>query len=514
MSRAVLQLCEEYQKARVTFVQAVADLATRPQNIDDLHQAGVMSLLRPLLLDTVASIQQSAALALGRLARYSNELAEAVVTNEILPQLVYALSQQNRFIKKDAAFVLRAVSKHSPKLAQAVVDSGALESLAMCLEEFDPSVKEAAAWAIGYIARHNKELAQIVVDSTEVVPLLVQCFQEPEVALKRTSASALGDICKHTAELSQTVVDAMAVPLLAKEISSTDAALKRQVCSCLAQIAKHSVDLAEVVVEAEIFPKILHCLKDDDPDVRKNAATTIREIARHTPDLAKLIVNAGGVDAVVEYVGSPETRGNSRLPGIMTLGYIAAFADTLALAVITAKGILPLRDALINEPEDHLKAASAWSLGQLGRHSKDHARALAEADVFKRLLAVYVHNDSSEDLKVKAKRALKSVIQKCTYLPSLEPLLQEPEMPKNILKYIVHQFSKVLPADKEAKTRFVKSGGLQTIQEVKEQAALGTKLREYIDDINQIYPQELVHCYSPQYAETLLEAVDSYEKKK
>jgi hypothetical protein len=36
----------------------------------------------------VCSIQQSAALALGRLASYSDELAEALVTNEVLPQLV------------------------------------------------------------------------------------------------------------------------------------------------------------------------------------------------------------------------------------------------------------------------------------------------------------------------------------------------------------------------------------------------------------------------------------------
>jgi hypothetical protein len=39
----------------------------------------------------LCSIQQSAALALGRLANYNDELAEAVVSNEILPQLVRAL---------------------------------------------------------------------------------------------------------------------------------------------------------------------------------------------------------------------------------------------------------------------------------------------------------------------------------------------------------------------------------------------------------------------------------------
>ena len=82
--------------------------------------------------------------------------------------------------------------------------------------------------------------------------------------------------------------------------------------------------------------------------------------------MAKLIVNAGGVAAMVDYV--TEARGNNRLPGIMTLGYIAAFSETLALAVVVSKGIPPLKDALINEPEDHLKAAAAWSLGQIGRH--------------------------------------------------------------------------------------------------------------------------------------------------
>lgn len=54
-----------------------------------------MQLLRPLLLDTVSSVQQTAALALGRLANYNDDLAEAVVKGDILPQLVYSLAEQN-----------------------------------------------------------------------------------------------------------------------------------------------------------------------------------------------------------------------------------------------------------------------------------------------------------------------------------------------------------------------------------------------------------------------------------
>ena len=54
-----------------------------------------MALLRPLLLDVVPTIQQTAALALGRLANHSDDLAEAVVKGDILPQLVYSLAEQN-----------------------------------------------------------------------------------------------------------------------------------------------------------------------------------------------------------------------------------------------------------------------------------------------------------------------------------------------------------------------------------------------------------------------------------
>jgi hypothetical protein len=50
--RQIQQVFETYQKARLTFVQTVADLSSRPQNVSPLQDAGVMALLRPLLLDT------------------------------------------------------------------------------------------------------------------------------------------------------------------------------------------------------------------------------------------------------------------------------------------------------------------------------------------------------------------------------------------------------------------------------------------------------------------------------
>lgn len=421
--------------------------------------------------------------------------------NELLPQLCFSLGEQNRFYKKAAAFVLRAVAKHSPELAQAVVDAGALEALVLCLEEFDPSVKEAAAWALGYIASHTPDLAQAVVDAG-AVPLLVLCVQEPEVSLLRITASALNDIAKHTPELAQSVADSGAVTYLAPLIQHDDSRLKRQVCSCLAQVAKHNVDLAEVVVEAEIFPKILTCLRDVDAFVRKNAATCIREVAKHTPELAKLIVNAGGAAALVDFVR--ESTGNVRLPGIMALGYISAFSETLALAVIVAKGVEALKEALLKEPEDHIKAAVVWTLGQIGRHTPDHAKALAEAGVLQPMVVLHVREDSSPDLQLKAKRALKAVLAKCTDSAALAPLLRDAN--EKVQKYVLAQYAAILPHDVAARKAFMQAGLLQMAQDIKRTA--GPKVAESIAKINACYPAEAVRFSDAGYAQELLAKIE------
>uniref|UniRef100_A0A8C6QKM4 Sperm associated antigen 6 n=1 Tax=Nannospalax galili TaxID=1026970 RepID=A0A8C6QKM4_NANGA len=425
---ASLSSVELYQNAQTRFVRMVAEQAsTRPQNIKTLQNAGVMSLLWPLLLDVVPTIQQTAALDLGRLALY-NDLAEAIVKGNILPQLVYLLLEQNCVYKKATAFVLRAVGKHSPQLAQATVDCGALDSV-VCLEDFDPGVKEAAAWAVAYIARHNAELSQAVVDAG-AVPLLVLCIQEPEIALKRIAASALSDISKHSPELAQTVVDAGAIAHLAQMILNPDPKLKHQVLSALSHIAKHSVDLAEMVLEAEIF------LVDEDEYVKKNACALIREIVKHMPELLQLIVNAGGVAAVIDCVGS--CKGNTGLPGIMMLGFLATHSENLAMTVIISKGVPQLSACLSEESEDHIKAAAARALRQVGRHTPEHARVMAITDTLPVMLSLSA--ESSEDLQ--NKKATKNIIQKCTYLQLTEESFLY-DAPPNILKHVAGQSSKV-----------------------------------------------------------------------
>ncbi|CAD1480126.1 unnamed protein product, partial [Heterotrigona itama] len=497
---------DQYQKARLFFVQSIADFSSKTNTIECLEAAGVLDLINPLLTDPIPSIQHTAAIALGKITNNSHRLAQAVIRMDILPQLLKNITKQNKFYKKAALFVLRAIARHSPELASMVIQSNGLDTIIICLEDFDSGVKEAAAWALGYIARHNKSLAQIIVDAG-AVPLLVLALQEPELCLKQISASALFDISKHNTELAEIVVDAGVIPFLAKALSNPDTKLKRQVLLVLSSIAKHSVHLAESIIEADIFPDILVHMAHPDECIVKAAAMLTREICKHTLEMAQLIVNIGGIGALVELISTSKLT--VKLPAIMAIGYIAGHLDQLAIAVIGSKGVVHLSAILLEETDDHILAVTVWAIGQIGKHTSEHAKAVAVANILPKLLQLYNNPNSSEDLKAKCNTALKQILQKCMYIEALEPLLHE--SPPNILKYVLGQFSKILPHDARARRLFVTSGGLKKVQEI--QTEHGSTLSEYIQIINCCFPEEIVRYYSPGYPSSLLEAVEQYQPK-
>lgn len=201
------------------------------------------------------------------------------------------------------------------------------------------------------------------------------------------------------------------------------------------------------------------------------------------------------------------------------LGYVAAHSETLAMSVIVSKGVTVLAGILSRSEhnhimqqrstelgrneEDHIQAATAWALGQIGRHTPEHAKAVAVTNVLKSLLDCYQDSSSSEDLQAKSKKALTNILQKCVHLPALEPLLKD--APPNILKHVVSQFAKVLPHDVAARRLFVTSGSLRKIQEINAEG--NTALSEHINTINNCYPEEIVKFYSPGYPDKLLERI-------
>lgn len=95
MNDMISSVFEQYQRARVTFVQTVSDLASRSNNIGCLQSAGALDLIKPLLTDPVPNIKQMAAIAMGRLANHSETTAVEILRGDVLKQLLYSIDVQN-----------------------------------------------------------------------------------------------------------------------------------------------------------------------------------------------------------------------------------------------------------------------------------------------------------------------------------------------------------------------------------------------------------------------------------
>lgn len=125
----------------------------------------------------------------------------------------------------------------------------------------------------------------------------------------------------------------------------------------------------------------------------------------------------------------------------ITVLKLLGHSEQFALSVLGCKAVIILAQILQESRDDALLAVTAWTLGQIGKHSPEHAQSVAAANIFPKLLELYQHPNSSEDLKCKCKNCLKYCLQKCLLVTALEPLLNE--APPNILKYVLGQYSKV-----------------------------------------------------------------------
>ena len=87
---------------------------------------------------------------------------------------------------------------------------------------------------------------------------------------------------------------------------------------------------------------------------------------------------------------------------------MAAHSESLAMSVIVSKGVPQLANTLATEAEDHVQSATCWTIGQVGRHTPEHAKAIAQANLLPKLLHAYMRTDASDDLQLKVRVAFLS----------------------------------------------------------------------------------------------------------
>jgi HEAT repeat protein len=248
--------------------------------------------------------------------------------------------------------------------------------------------------------------------------------------------------------------------------------------------------------------KLLLCLnQSEDSLVRKNAAMCIRELVHKNSNIANVIVNNKGVQVLIEYIST--TKGDSLVNGVLALGLIAAYKEDYSMLIIKNNGVIELKKALETETNQSIKSIICFTLGCIGGHSASHAFEIAKEKLLSIILFYNMSYESSDELKNKSKEALKKIISVSNTVEHLEPLLQVAS--ENILKHILFQIFKILKNSKEEMKGFMMSGGLSKVQELKGRVSEVMKLK--IDEINSIYPYDVIKYFSPEYCNSLIEKI-------
>ena len=446
MSKAVIQTFEEYQKCRIMFIQTVAELANRPKHIDSLKSVNVMSLLVPLLSDPVTSIKQSAALAIGRLAKHSKELAKVVVDDngKIIQQLLESYESHNNFYKKATCFVISSVARHSKELAKKVADNQAIKFLVNCLYEYDPTVKEAAVWALGYIAQHSEELAKLIISENKAIDYLICCLQEPETNIKRNTVHTISQIAKHNNELTELITMKNNLDYIIFYLKDKDIILKHKICTCLANMARNSNNVAKIISEQQLGT-ILDCIRSQELTIQKSAITLLNEVANKNQDFAISIHDKIGCMTICDFLKA--NPGQSRLFALPLVATLIGVKEEIAREYIKqgADLLLIIKECLeeeafkVNrnktekekESENEIKSLACRVIENLSKHDVvggglfdiNISDKISELMIHETLLCLFSYAQSDNLLKKSCKIALEAIISKVKVIKNLDCLV-------------------------------------------------------------------------------------------
>lgn len=550
MSKAVIQPFEDYQKSRIMFVQTIAELARKKgDHIKSLKSFKVMDLLSPLLNDPVASIKQSAALAIGRLSKHDIELANKVIEdNGRIIKLLLESDTNNKFYKKSTCFIIARVAHHGEKLAETLVKYDVISFLVKCLEEYDPTVKEAAAWGLGYISKHSEKLALKVVSEPNAIDYLILCLQEPEINIKKITIQTLTHIAKHSQDLTERINHKDNLSYILYFLVLKDYDLKAIICNCLANMANKSPVVASKII-SDLQPKqLLECIESENPNVKKNAITLINEIASRD-ELSSIVNDKINADHFIKFLR--DNKGSERLYAIPLISTMAKHKQEIAKKFVDGGVLGPLLECLstiknkidekkenkkmgkndlkkdlrndtknnaTSEFDDKAETLACDAIAELSKHTHEITNDIAShKNLIPTLLYLAVTRELSNKLKKAATKALQEIIMVGDKLKPLHDnenlllmFLEKNESStvddtnyEQILVTVVRKIKELLNSghlDKSDKKDFLKDLSLKKIINLAKKYRV---LDNEIPEFENIYSPDIVNFYNEDYAKKL-----------
>ncbi|CAI5465981.1 unnamed protein product [Closterium sp. Yama58-4] len=381
----------------------------------ELAEAGVLPLLTECLLDAMLAVRETAACALGHVAKHSGDLAMRVVETGAVRLLVTCL--QDEAVARIALSVLSDVARHSLLHATAVADAGGITAAVSLLGSPDVKTRRQVCVCISTIARHSESLALQVLDQPGASRLLL-CLHDSSPSLRASAAAAVREVARQGPAAAGRLVGMGGIGPLLDAVAAwrdegegegvTKGSAKVSVVVALGFLAASSAEAALAVVASDGISPLQDLIVEGDADVTLKGACAwaLSQMASHGPSYAKAVADSG---VLIDMVTAATVHLPAPNPAAEPAA--AATADGAAVTSTASEGSGPAAEA-----------------------------------------------------RERLVRAVKDVVVRVNDIEALDALLQWTKLPDGILESVLHRMSVVLAKDNACRPTFLASNGFTHLQ--------------------------------------------------
>ncbi|CAI5534494.1 unnamed protein product [Closterium sp. Naga37s-1] len=485
-----------------------------------------LSLVHPLPLVSGNNRhhKRAAAFAVKAVARHAGAELAAVGSSgpgSVLPVLAECLTDAMPAVRETAACALGHVAKQSREAATRVIETGAVATLIGSLH--DEEVARMALSVLGDIARHSAEHATIVADGGRgeadggagaaeggAIGRIVALLGSKDVKMRRQVCVCLSQIVKHSEALAIRVACAEGISRLFLCLHDSDQALRRNAAFAMREIARKSPAAADRLIHLGAIGPVIDAVLTEEGgagSARLAVVQALGHLAGAGGEGALAIVASEGVAPLKELLIQPDVEESVRGACAWALSQIGRHSSAHVKAVADSGALI---DMVTVATVDLAHAASGASNAAGGAA----AASLAAVEARTRIV-----------------RALKDLVSGVGELESLDSLLQWTTLPEGVLEAVLLRIFHVLNSSSNAcRSTFVQSRGFAKLQRLHEEAearraaanAAGGEggaggaacvhngvdynaVYDHIAMVNTFFPFEVSVTYPPEYQQRLLE---------